>query len=232
MIRHSLRIVIVLGALITLLGGTGIFAVFSDRATTGSNDVTSGALGHAADLQIATAAVDSGALTCDAFSDDLATGFFSLTDLQPSTGDSYRGYFCLKNVGSSAVNLTASTIELNDLDTGCTGDEAAFGDTTCGGGQTGELSDVLVAAIAELDCDTATYVAQTTSASLAALASPVGLPVGGIVGRPAGDLSPGQTACYFIELRYPDSTPEVDVQVAQSDTVAWRFAFDGTVPSN
>lgn len=232
MARHSLRIVIVLGALITLLGGTGIFAVFSDRATTGTNDVTSGGLGHAADLQIATAAVSNGTVVCDAFSDDLATGFFSVSDLQPSAGDAYRGSFCLKNAGSSAVNLTASTIDLSDIDSACTGDEAAFGDTSCGGDQAGELGNVLVAAIAELDCNTAAYSGQTGSASLSALASPVGLPVGGIVGRPAGDLNPGQTACYFVELRYPDSTPEIDVQLAQSDTVTWRFAFDGTVPSN
>jgi hypothetical protein len=230
--RASLRAVIVLGLLITLVGGTGIFAVFSDRATTGTNEVTSGGLGHAADLTIATAAVQGGSVVCDTFSDDLATGFFSLTDLQPSAGDSYRGTFCLQNVGSSAVNLAASTIDLSDTDSGCTGDEAAFGDTTCGGDQAGELGTVLVAVIAELDCDTATYTAQTSSASLAALGTPVGLPVGGIVGRQAGDLNPGQTACYFVELRYPDSTPAGEVQLAQSDTVTWRFAFDATVPSN
>jgi predicted ribosomally synthesized peptide with SipW-like signal peptide len=232
MTRHSLRIVIVLGVLVTLLGGTGIFAVFSDRATTGSNDVTSGELGHAADLQIATAAVEGGTVLCGTYSDDLATGFFSLTDLQPSVGDAYRGHFCLKNVGSSAVNLMASTIDLSDVDSACTGDESAFGDTTCGGDQAGELSDNLVAAIAELDCDTAAYAGQTGAASLSALASPVGLPVGGIVGRQAGDLNPGQTACYFVELRYPNSTAEVDIQLAQSDTVTWRFAFDGAVPSS
>jgi predicted ribosomally synthesized peptide with SipW-like signal peptide len=231
--RASLRAVIVLGVLVTLLGGTGIFAVFSDRATTGSNDVTSGQLGHAADLQIATATSQNGTIVCDTYSDDLAatTGFFSLTDLQPSAGDSYRGYFCLKNVGSSAVNLTASTINLSDLDSACTGDEAAFGDTSCGVGA-GELSTVLMAAIAELDCVTGAYAGQTGSASLLALESPVGLPVGGIVGRQAGDLNSGQTACYFVELRYPDSTSAADVQLAQSDSVTWRFAFDATVPSN
>ena len=230
--RQTLRMVIVLGALITLLGGTGIFAVFSDRATTGTNDVTSGELGKAADLQIATAAVQNGSVSCETFSDDLATGFFSVTDLQPSAGDAYRGTFCLKNVGSSAVGLLASAIDLSDIDSGCTGDEAAFGDTTCGGDQAGELSSVLVAAIAELDCDTGAYMGQTGSASLAALETPVGLPVAGLVGRINGDLNPGQTACYFVELRYPNSTPHADTQVAQSDAATWRFAFDGTVPSN
>jgi predicted ribosomally synthesized peptide with SipW-like signal peptide len=33
--RQSLRIVMVLGVLVTLVGGTGIFAAFTDRATTG-----------------------------------------------------------------------------------------------------------------------------------------------------------------------------------------------------
>jgi len=230
--RHSLRIVIVLGALITLLGGTGIFAVFSDRATSGTNDVTSGGRGHAADITIATAAVSGGTVVCDTFTDDLATGFFSLTDLQPSAGDAYRGTFCIKNVGSSPVNLSASTIDLTDVDSACTGDEAAFGDTTCGGDQAGELGGVLTATIVELDCAAGTYVAQAGPVSLAGLGSPLGLSVGGIVGRLSGDLSSGQTACYFVELRYPDSTPQLDVQLAQSDTVTWRFAFDGTVPSN
>jgi hypothetical protein len=89
-----------------------------------------------------------------------------------------------------------------------------------------------VAVIVELDCQTSAFLGQTESASLSALESPVALSVGGIIGRQAGDLNPGSTACYFLEVRYPDSTPATDIQLAQSDTVTWRFAFDGSVPSN
>ena len=47
--RHTLRITIVLGMLVTLLGGTGIFATFTDRATGGQATVSSGARPKAAE---------------------------------------------------------------------------------------------------------------------------------------------------------------------------------------
>jgi hypothetical protein len=48
-----------LGSLVTLMGGTGIFAVFTDRATTGTSKVDSGARASAADLKIALASQNS-----------------------------------------------------------------------------------------------------------------------------------------------------------------------------
>ena len=55
MTRPLLRALMVLRVVVTLVSRTGLFAVFSDRATTGQNDVGSGVLSHAANLQIATA---------------------------------------------------------------------------------------------------------------------------------------------------------------------------------
>ena len=71
--RHTLRITIVLGMLVTLLGGTGIFATFTDRATTGTSTITSGERPKAADLQIAAANPDTstGVFNCGTYADDL-----------------------------------------------------------------------------------------------------------------------------------------------------------------
>jgi predicted ribosomally synthesized peptide with SipW-like signal peptide len=230
MARHSLRIVIVLGALISLVGGTGIFAVFSDRATTGVNSVTSGGLGRAADLKIATASTQSDPqisqpFDCGTYTDDLATGVISFT-----TGATDHGgaSLCIKNAGSASVDLTIKAIDLVDLDIDCTGDEAALGDTTCGVDQTsqlaqaGELSPNLAIWISPFDCTGGIELTQYEGRSqLSDLAStPLAL----------GSLTPGQDRCFNIQVI--DTGRDLAAQLAQSDQAAWRFAFDGTVPAN
>jgi hypothetical protein len=221
----------VLGLIVTLVGGTGLFAVFTDRATTGVNDVSSGELARAAELQIATAEFDLAlnSIVCGQFQDDLATGFFSLNDLQPSL-DEYAATLCLRNVGSASVELVMSAIDLTDADISCTGDEAAYGDTTCGqvGGvaQLGELSPLIRIWVLSVDCSTNGYISDT-SASLSSLAQqPLAVQAAGAL-----EMAPGTTACYSLRLRYPDTASPTDVQLAQSDQATWRFAFDGTVPS-
>lgn len=226
--RPLLRAIMVLGTILTLVGGTGIFAVFSDRATTGVNDVSSGQLTPAADIQLAGASIDT-QLTCGQFAENLVTGFFTIADLQPTLGESHRQYFCLRNVGSSALTLTASAIDIVDTDVACTGDEDAFGDATCGSDQAGELSSVVRAVAVNVDCSTAAFLGQTDSVDLSAF-SAAPLPIDGIASA-GSTLAPGATACYWIEIRYPDSQAEADIQIAQSDRVQWRFAFDGSVPS-
>jgi hypothetical protein len=233
MARHSLRIVIVLGALITLLGGTGIFAVFSDRATTGPSDVTSGTLGRAADLKIAAAQtldpMNSGPFICDPYTDDLTTPLFDFTATSGSRDDRF---FCLENAGSSAVDVSLTAIDITDLDIGCTGDEAAFGDTTCGEDpgtmqpQAGELSPNLTIETDLFDCltgaATGTPGVPDLSSSLAGLGStPTAL----------GSLSAnGGAVC--VRLRVSWQAQGDAAQVSQSDEATWRFAFDGVVPSN
>jgi hypothetical protein len=243
MTRHSLRIVIVLGALITLLGGTGIFAVFSDRATTGPSDVTSGSLAKAADITIASAQpqdpMNSGPFICDQPQDDLTTPLFDFT---ASRGSLNEHFFCISNVGSSAVDLSLTAIDITDLDVGCTGDEAAFGDTTCGldpnqpAGvevpQAGELSPNLEVDTDVYDCMTGsgllTPSAPDFSSTLAGLATTpeTVLPATGL-----SNLAPGASIC--IRLRVGWSPVDATAaQVSQSDEATWKFAFDGTVPSN
>lgn len=229
MSRQLLRAVMVLGLIVTLVGGTGLFAVFTDRATTGTNDVSSGELGQAADLQIATAEIVNNSIVCGQFQDDLATGFFSLSDLQPSN-DEYRETLCLRNVGSGSLELVMSAIDLTDADISCSGDEAAYGDTTCGQqagvAQLGELSPLIRIWVMSVDCNTNGYI-NDTGASLSSLAQqPLAVQAGGAL-----EMAPGTTACYSLLLRYGDTASATDVQLAQSDQATWRFAFDGTVPS-
>lgn len=224
--RQVLRITILLGVLITMLGSTGIFAVLTDRATTGVNDVTSGELGRAVDLQIATAGPHDPQVNppfdCGTFTDDLATGLFSFTT-SAGSGDSKS--VCIRNAGVDSVDLTVSAIDLVDLDVACTGDEAAAGDTTCGpdvneAPQAGELSPSLNVLFLEYECSggPSVYASQATVAGLGS--TPMSL----------GSLSAGQDRCYVI--RVVGSFPDPAAQIAQSDRSEWRFAFDGTVPSN
>ena len=229
--RHSLRIVIVLGILVTLLGGTGIFAVFTDRATTGTATITSGERTRAADLKVALAdKSEDGSVNCDpdlngmveAF-DDLVSPLFSATDVQPGQTANVT-YLCLSNAGSGPLDATATVIDLTDLEDGCTGDEEAAGDTTCGAGDAGELSPLLLIDFDLLDCvgsgGSLSIITGYTEAPAAYAATPWHFT--------ADPIEPGATACLRITSRYPAGVDEADAQQAQTDTVTWRLAFDVT----
>jgi hypothetical protein len=240
--RHSLRLTIVLGALITVVGSTGIFAVFTDRSTSGPNTVTSDALPQAADLKIAVAADVGGAYLCDRDNDgqfepaestiawtqdNTLIGQFSVANLQP--GDTTNGaMLCLHNAGSSALSLTATALDLLDVDVDCTGDEQAAGDTDCGPGpagivHVGELSTVIAVDLMRVTCELSpAFTHQVIGTASSGLADFNGLALG------AGTLlQPGQTTCILSTVRYPSTTAAADQQRAQSDRTTWRFAFDG-----
>ena len=219
--RRMLAMTMGLGLVVTAMGFSGIYAVFTDRATTGTNSAESGSQGRIADLKIAT--TSSGDCIDGSFTDDLATGIITVADVQPGDGSSFTTA-CLRNDGSAELDLAITAIDLVDTETGCTGDEAASGDETCGtaGIGDGELAAALVVAISRLDCQaqTSDLVATATLPSLAA--SPVSLQT----------LAPGETACIPLRVQMLVSgqagfTLE-DIQKAQSDKVEWRFAFDGT----
>ena len=142
--RRNLLTVTALGALICLLGGTGLFAALTDTARSGTNSVDSAALAASADIQIARAFVPGTTppnLICGTLAEDLATGFFTASNVGPGYSSTDQ-YYCVKNVGSQPVNLSALATELVDVDFACTGDEVAF-DDTCGGDKDGELSSLL-----------------------------------------------------------------------------------------
>lgn len=217
--RIALVLATALGSVLCLLGGTVLFSALQDTARTGTNSAESGALGASADIQLARATLDAqNNLVCGTFSDDLATGLFSAASVSPGYLSAPE-YVCVKNVGSQQVSLTALSDELVDIDVACTGDEAANGDSTCGGDLAGELSDVLRVSYSTINCasgsslggESQTLKQNTTIAAL------------------LGTLAPSATSCHVISVDYPAATPNADVQKAQSDRVTWRFRFSGQV---
>jgi hypothetical protein len=221
--RRLLATTMALGLVVTAMGFTGIYAVFTDRATTGTNSAESGTQPKAADLKIAFDVTDS---TCAGISygDDLASGVIDATDLQPDYNGAGFNYVCLQNVGTATLSLTATAIDVVETETGCTGDEAAAGDATCGtaGVGDGELGTVLNAQLYRFDCVTGDGPSESVVQPIETIAATPGS---------LGTLAPNQVACVRTAVIFPgpDSVLTVEaVQRAQSDKVQWRFAFDGT----
>jgi hypothetical protein len=206
---------IVLGLVVTLIGGTGLFAPFTDRATTGVNSVTSGERPRAADLKLAWAVTLD---QCDTatYSDDSTTPGHTAIGVQPGYQDFMP--FCLRNVGSAALDVSMSVIDVVNDDVACTGDELVVDPGSCGtapGG--GELGDVLIASFLLIDCVTSDAPAPTS----------LGFISSSVPGN-MGTLPAGGTWCGVTSVLYPGDT-SLDAQLAaQSDRVTWRFAFDGT----
>jgi len=211
--------VIVIGAVVTTIGGTGIFAVFTDRATQGPNTFESGVQAKAADLQIA----DSGPLGCANWQEDLATGLWNATNIQP--GDTTTRELCLKNNGGAAVTVSLTTLDLVQSDVQCTGDEITVDPSCALPGQIGELAGLLnVSYQVDADCDTIVGEAGEVvgSAGLSTLAAaPASLTT-------ATGAAAGSTMCVSISVVYPSTASLNSVQAAQSDSVTWKFAFDAT----
>jgi hypothetical protein len=215
--RHSLSTVMALGAVISLIGGAGLFAVFTDRATTGENSAITGERPHLEAIQVSSAAIAPDlSVACGTFSDDLATALITVADLQP--GGQWGGFVCVKNVSSLDLTLSATAIDLLDQETACSGDEGSF-DSTCAVGSDGELSGVLNVYFGDVDCATAVGTS-TPPNNLAAL---------GVGGSAAlGTLSAGTTRCLFTSVGYPFTASALEQQIAQTDQATWRFAFDAT----
>lgn len=220
MTRRILTTTIALGALITLLGFSGIYAVFTDRATTGATGGTSDQLPGGADIEIARAL---SAVSCPAgdFDDDLVGDLIQWVDAKPGD-DLGNHYFCVRNVGVADVDLTWTVIDTANTELACTGDEASV-DGSCGSGL-GELGLVLYLSSQKYDCATGAadggffeqFVYQGANVAFLAI----------------GDtLTPSETVCLRINTSYPaydNGTTVAEAQAAQSDQISWRFAFDAT----
>lgn len=216
--RQLLRVVLVLGVLVTLVGGTGLYAVFSDQASTGTNQVDSGAVARAADLQIATGHLSPGPVDCGTFVEDLTVGVITMTDAQP--GSVTNGTFCLKNAGTASLGVTMTASNIVNIELDCSGDEASV-DDTCDAGRAGELSPNLVVVVTEALCASS----DPTNSSSSALDDLVGAP---IILRGGTAIGPGATYCGYWTVIYPDSTKPDLVQLAQTDRATWAFTFVGT----
>jgi len=222
--RALLTSIAALGGVITLASTTGVFAVFTDRATTGTNTFATKDLPRAADLLIADATGGISAVTCGTYSDNLQTGVISSIDVLPNEPKD-SDFVCLKNAGSATVDVTTSAIDLTDEDTDCTGDEAAV-DTTCGvatgqpdgsPGQAGELSPLITFSLLTASCDDVNQ----GSRGIGALPDLTDISV--------AQMAPGAVLCVQFTARYQPT--DAEAQIAQSDRATWRFAFDGTVPT-
>lgn len=220
--RQMLRLTLALGVLVTMLGSTGVFAVFSDSARGGNNSVESGVRPRAADLQIATGTGDDGLpWSCGTFSENLSTGQFAVTGLQPGEPAGVAGV-CLFNAGAGTLSVTVgATGTIRDLDVACTGDEAANGDETCGTDQLGELSPLLYLTLDAFDCATGDPVGGVANIALDSLQAGT-VPVGDLPIPANGRL------CTDIEVGYSDASTEAEAQIAQSDKVTWTLTFVGT----
>lgn len=212
--RPVLLSMVVVGAVVSAIAGLGTFAPFTDRATSGPNSVASGEQPKAAELKVAFPVGGPSDCETATYVDDSTTPGWQEADVQPG----YRSpskFFCLKNDGASALTVTSTVIDLVDLDTGCTGDEATL-DTTCGGDQAGELGVVLF-----WDMTVWTSCGSTGSNVFGnSLSAPYSIGL--------GTLDPGEVGCYSASVYYPLNRTAEDVQRAQSDTASWKFAFDAT----
>jgi hypothetical protein len=216
--RSVLLTISAMGLLVCLLGSTGLFAALTDVARTGTNTATSDGLAPSADLQLATGVfVEGFGISCGTFQDNLATPLTVATGLKP--GDGGASIFCIRNVGSQSVTLAATVDELTDVDISCTGDEADYGDTTCGGDLLGELSSVLTVTYVETPCaaDPPVPTPVGNSGLAANAATPIAL----------GSLGPNQLRCLSVAIDYHTGQPAAAVQKAQSDRVTWRYVFTG-----
>ncbi len=210
--RPVLLSVMAAGAVISLVSTTGIFAVFTDRATTGTNSLQTGALARAVDVQVATFTPNSPGSslsgTCGEFTDDSTTPLLNVETAQPSA-TTFRGpTVCVKNAGSLAATVLQNRIDVADVDVECTGDEATV-DTTCGASGLGEVSRSLEVRTHWGDC------AGSANSSAFALFDAE------FTGRL---FEPGQVMCVHQEFRY---NPTGDNAIAgQSDRLTWRYAYD------
>ena len=213
--RSVLLSVAVLGALVCVIGSSGLFAALTDTARSGVNSADSAALAASADIRLATASFggDPATVTCGSFGENLSTAVFAVADAQPRANALDEQYFCIRNVGSQSVTLAAVADSLADVDTACTGDEAVY-DTTCGGDGAGELSHNLTVTYVVASCATGSGSGSDSSLNANATTA-VAL----------GSLDAGTTGCYQVRLFYPEATATNDVQKAQSDRVTWRFKF-------
>ena len=227
MSRRLLGVIATLGLVISAMSGMGVFATFSDTAHGGNNTVSSGERPTAADLRIEPGALAGTTVNCDLEADnvlwdkqDTTTAQFSASGIQPgsSLGDAY---VCLKNVGSASLALTISLVDLADVELGCTGDEAAAGDTSCQPGDPGELSMLLHISTARVDCGHAATTTYTGSEDRNLLS------LYPLLSDTRSALAPGEVTCVRISMSYPDPGEDY-AQRAQTDQVTWHFEFDGT----
>ena len=213
--RPVLLTLAAVGGVIVLLGSTGIFAALSDTARSDTNYIDSGALAPSADLQVATAQLVGGVFTCGEFSENLTSVSMSING-PPGVDTGQVFPYCLRNIGSQTLTLSVLAENLNEFEMDCTGDEAEY-DTGCGlGNGFGELGDFVQVEQAVVDCATGAPNSSSVNLLRATSIAPMAL----------GTIGPNATRCFAVRY-YQSSATEAQRQAAQSDRMAWQFAWTG-----
>jgi len=213
--RRSIPIsMIVLGLGLAVSSVGGVIAAFTDEALVGPNSFETKALPLATDLKLAQQ--QGGA--CGTFNDDLATGLYTVSNLEPAANTQFSTLYCLRNDGSLAANVSYRAFNVVDTETACTGDEAEAGDATCGEGA-GELSGLVELQIMKfgIGCPGGGSGQASNMSTIASLAS---------TPKSFLALAPGECIAFGALYRYAPA--EMDGLKAQSDKVTFRLAFNGT----
>jgi hypothetical protein len=225
--RPVLVALMVVGAVVAAVSGTGLFAALVDTADTGLNSVESAEQPASSDLKIVAATTnfanpdpDLDMIECGSeWSDDLTTPFFTVTNNLPGYGGSPAGFLCVTNAGSQTVNLEATVPDLIETDFACTGDEALY-DTTCGNDDVGDLGQYVSLGLSRQDCHYGNIqISEDRQLTAWYLTDAV----------PYGELAPGEVACFGTNFQQGSGAPNLD-QATQTDRVQWRHRFIGYVP--
>lgn len=125
---------------------------------------------------------------------------------------------CVTSRGDPLLTvLSLRAVELVDLDSACTGGEAAA-DTTCGAGRRGELSSSLLHRIGLGSCPSVADARLVPRRRLSELAGSSLL---------LALMRRSELLCVRIQLRYDPSDGTATV-ASQSDRTTWRYAFSLT----
>lgn len=219
--RSKWLALVLLGLVASLLPLTGIIAGTSDTAQTGTNSAASRSEPASADIVLARGGYvgADGSFECGAFTENLTTGFFALTnltqgDMASANVDAANHELCVKNVGAAPVDVRVFVVERVDDEVSCTGDEADH-DQTCGSG-VGELGDALVLHVGpDLSCGGNVGAEGQSFSTLET------------TGYLLGSLAPGQQLCGRLGVFYPNVSNTI-LQRAQSDQVTWRYVVEAT----
>ena len=214
------------GAGVSLLMGSGLFALTSDSIRSSGNSGQSGTYAVAptthdlkwarvlnpADCQPGGASYADGPMTAL-----ISSGGTANIDLQRGTGASSADILCLKNAGSQAGRVVA-TFAATDVEVGtCQATESAAGDTSCADLAAGELRPVLTVRFTADPSSTATCDAATTATSFSVWEG---------AGRSiSSQMDPGEFCVYQFDLGVLSTATDTQKLVAQTDKVQFDVTF-------
>jgi hypothetical protein len=211
---------ILLGAAVSMLLGSGLLALASDSVRSEGNSVQSGTFTPPShDLKAARVTSSS---ECDTatYSDGPFTGLIENGQITLGTAlgssASQEDFFCLRNDGTTTGFLEVSFQSVVDREAGaCEASESTAGDTSCADGEAGELKPLLFA-------------------QFNAVGGTSGCGGVGVVGFASyesnpklvdADVAPGATCILWMTVSSNLTSSNTEYLVAQTDRVEWDIVF-------